>query len=458
MSRTEKKINKILILPHQLYDKKKIPKTVSHIYMWEHPQYFTQYKYNKKRLVLHRASLQSYMDYLRGNSSKYTIKYYTYDDDEKKILDDIKGECYMFDPIDNIKFPNKSFDILESPNFLLSRQNMKDYRLKTESFLFNNFYLWSKKELNIEPSLKSTDKQNRKSLPKNINIPAVQPKSQCKKDKYVLEAIKYVETRFPNNYGNTDYDSVTKFCPPINHLDAKKLLKHFISNKFKEFGPYQDAVVEKEPFLFHSMLSSSINIGLINPLDIIEEIKSYKSKIPINSYEAFIRQLFWREYQRYCYNYARQDMTKLTYFNNKKKLTKAWYTGKLGVPPVDDAIKLAFESGYLHHIQRLMIIGNFMNLSQIDANDGFKWFMEFSLDSYEWVMHQNVYDMVFFNTGGLTMRRPYVSSSNYVLKMSDYKKGDWVDKWDKLYENFMKRNKAKLHKFRYYFPGLSKYK
>ena len=144
------------------------------------------------------------------------------------------------------------------------------------------------------------------------------------------------------------------------------------------------------------------------------------------------------------------------YFKNSKKLTKAWYTGKLGVPPVDDAIKAAFDTGYLHHIQRLMIVGNYMNLSQIDSRQGFKWFMEFSLDSYEWVMYQNVYDMVFFNSGGLTMRRPYVSSSNYVLKMSNYKKDEWSDEWDELYRSFMKRNKTKLHKFRYYFPGLSK--
>lgn len=442
-------ITHLLVLPHQLFDKKYIPKSVTHVYLWEHPQYFTKYKYNKKRLVLHRASLKSYEDYLKP---KYQVKYFSYD---QKVLDAIKNKCYVFDTIDDLKLP-KTLEVLESPNFLLSKQNMTDYRKKTQSYLFNNFYMWSKKELKIEPSLKSTDKENRKSLPKDTKIPDVNPKSLCGKNKYVTEAIKYVNKNFDSNYGNTEYDTNKRFCPPTNHLDAKKLLKHFIAKKFKQFGPYQDAVVEDEPFLFHSMLSSSINIGLLNPLDVIKEIKSYKSKVPLNSYEAFIRQLFWREYQRYCYNYARQEMTKSPYFKNSKKLTKAWYAGSLGVPPVDDAIKTAFDTGYLHHIQRLMIVGNFMNLSQIDSKQGFKWFMEFSLDSYEWVMYQNVYDMVFFNSGGLTMRRPYVSSSNYVLKMSNYKKEEWSDKWDELYRSFMKRNKSKLHKFRYYFPSLSK--
>jgi deoxyribodipyrimidine photolyase-related protein len=95
-----------------------------------------------------------------------------------------------------------------------------------------------------------------------------------------------------------------------------------------------------------------------------------------------------------------------------------------------------------------------MNLSGISPKEGFRWFMEFSIDSYEWVMYQNVYDMVFFVTGGLTMRKPYVTSSNYVLKMSDYKKGEWSEKWTELYRKFMKKNKTKLWKFRYHFPQL----
>ena len=95
-----------------------------------------------------------------------------------------------------------------------------------------------------------------------------------------------------------------------------------------------------------------------------------------------------------------------------------------------------------------------MNLSGISPNEGVKWFMEFSIDSYEWVMQQNVRDMVFFVTGGLTMRKPYITSSNYILKMSNYKKGEWSEKWNELYHNFLKKNKKKLWKFRYSFPTL----
>jgi deoxyribodipyrimidine photolyase-related protein len=162
--------------------------------------------------------------------------------------------------------------------------------------------------------------------------------------------------------------------------------------------------------------------------------------------------LFWREYQRYCYIYY--NFNNKNYFKNNKKLNSKWYSGNTGIDPIDTCIKNGFNTGYLHHIERLMVVGNFMNLSEISPKEGFKWFMEFSCDSYEWVMNQNVYDMVFFVSGGATMRRPYISSSNYILKMSNYKKGKWSEIWDTKYKNFLKKNKDKLWKFRYHFRGL----
>ena len=166
-------------------------------------------------------------------------------------------------------------------------------------------------------------------------------------------------------------------------------------------------------------------------------------------------QLFWREYQRYTYIYY--DFSRENYFGNRKKLNKKWYTGETGIDPIDDCIKRGFDTGYLHHIERLMVVGNYMNLDGIAPKEGFKWFMEFSCDSYEWVMNQNVLDMVFFVSGGKTMRKPYASSSNYILKMSNYKKGKWSETWTKKYHQFMKKNKEKLWKFRYSFPGLKNY-
>lgn len=435
----------LLILPNQLFDKKYIDKTEK-IVIWECPHYFCDYNYNKKKLVLHRASMKYYEDYLK--SYGYNVEYIGYNKN-------IHNEDYIiYNPLnklDVLKLPLKTkVNDISTPNLMLSISDLKEYCEKTDKYFFNAFYMWSKKKLNIIPDVKSQDKYNRKVLKNNTSSTQITQVKQpfeeinLKIEKvYISEAISYVNKNFPKNCGNTD-----NFIFPITHYGARKWLDHFIRFKFKLFGDYQDYIDKTDNYLYHSMLSSLINIGLLNPGEIIKEIEKYQSVIPLNSYEGFVRQLFWREYQYYCY--INVDFSS-NYFNNKKHLTDNWYNGTTGILPVDDAIKEAFDTGYLHHIKRLMVVGNYMNLSGIQPKEGFKWFMEFSCDSYEWVMHQNVYDMVFFVTNGKTMRRPYISSSNYILKMSNYKKDKWSDIWDTKYKNFINKNKKKLYKYRYYF-------
>jgi len=430
----------LLILPNQLFSVNYFPYKPKVVILYEHPQYFSKYKFNKKKLVMHRASMKMYEDMLIKKGFKVNYKDFNFKEKDLALKN-----CKMFDPIDNLSLTNKVNEVFESPNFLLTKKDYGKFREKTDKFFFTSFYNYGKKITDIIPNIKSQDKNNRERMPKDIKIPKLVNHTKEEK-KYIDEAIKYVEKNFSNNWGNT-----YNFWCPISHSGAKKWFKDFIKKKFVKFGPYEDFIKKNEEFLFHSGLSCTINIGLLNPSEIIEMIRPLKDKIPINSYEGYVRQLYWREYQRYCFIYC--DFNK-SYFGNKKKLSQKWYDGKLDIEPVDDCIKKAFDFGYLHHINRLMIIGNFMNLSGISHKEGFRWFMEFSVDSYEWVMYQNVLDMVFFVTGGKTMRKPYVSSSNYIIKMSDYKKGEWSEKWDKMYQEFMKKHKEKLWKFRYSFPGL----
>ncbi len=432
-----------IILPHQLYNIKllSIQLKDKNIILWEHPHYFKSYKFNKKKLLLHRASMKYYYDLLKENN--FNVHYIEFHKPFNKTL---SSNYTLFDPIDKIKLPSNC-TILESPNFLLTKEHYNDYFSKVKTkIIFNNFYLWSKKKINLFPKLKSMDKMNRETFDNSKKIPSLLKESR-EYISYIDEAAKYVEKYFHHNYGNCD-----NFNYPISRESALKWLKHFIKYKFKYFGKYQDYINKDNIYMFHSILSSSLNIGLINPSDVIKEISKYKNKIPINSFEGFLRQLFWREYQRFCYIHI--NYKNINYFGNKKKLGSQWYKGELNIEPVDDLIKSGFDTGYIHHIGRLMVIGNFMNLSGIAPKEGFRWFMEFSIDSYEWLMHQNVYDMVFFVTGGRTMTRPYISSSNYILKMSNYKNGEWCKKWDNLYHLFINRHRSKLYKFRYYFPNL----
>lgn len=429
-----------LLLPNQLFNIKYLDKSY-HYVLWECPHFFKAYKYNKKKLMLHRASMKHYHKYLTAHNAKVTYLDFTQEPDQHQ-------EYIMFNPLNKTQILGlpPRVQIIDSPSILLTKDLCDRYHKKTDKFFFNAFYMWSKKQLGIIPNIKSQDKDNRQRMTATANKPIPQPFDHVDDDVYIKEATDYVNKHWRNNYGITD-----GFIFPVTHEGAEKWLDHFIKYKFKLFGPYQDFTNTGDAYMYHSMLSALINIGLLCPGDIISKISRLQKKIPINSYEGFIRQLFWREYQYYCYHYF--DFNK-NYFGNQKKLTDKWYKGTTGVPPVDDAIKDGFQSGYLHHIRRLMIIGNFMNLERIHPKEGFRWFMEFSCDSYEWVMHQNVYEMVFFASGGGTMRRPYISSSNYILKMSNYEKGTWCDKWDNRYRQFVAKNKQKLWKFRYYVRTL----
>ncbi len=439
---------KYLILPNHIFDKKYLTKT-KNVIIYEHPHYFTSYKFNKKKLMLHRSSMKYYQDYLIKN--RYNVKYVEFN--KSLLLDDF----IVFNPLNKLITLNKATtfkirkkNIIESPNMLMDSKLMEKYRRKTNKFFFNAFYMWSKNELNIITNLKSQDKDNRKKMPISIKPPKLPTTNKNKNSKYIKEASEYINKHFSQNYGTAN---INEFIFPITYSDAKKWLKHFIQKKFKLFGDYQDSMSSDNNYLFHSVLSTSINIGLINPAEIIQEIRKYKDTIPVNSYEGYIRQLFWREYQLYTYTYCNfSKYIKTPYFvTHKKNLSSKWYDGTIGILPVDNAIKSGFKTGYLNHIQRLMLVGNYMSLSGVSPKEGFKWFMEFSCDSYEWVMEQNVYEMVFFVTGGMTMRRPYISSSNYILKMSNYKKDIWCEKWDKLYYEFIKKNKKQLHKYRYFY-------
>jgi len=417
----------LYILPHQLYDKSVVSKvSFTKIVLWEHPDFFTKYKFNKKKLILHRASMKKYAESLKG---KWRVDYIEYKEHHTVV-----DNAVMFDPINRMDGFSDVVKI-ESPNFLLSTTFMNQLyqtkKTKTSIRFTTYFYKRAKTELGILEKTESTDQLNRKNL-KGVSYDEFDnPKNSSEDEQFIEEAIQYVENEFPDNYGTCE-----GFRFPIDHSSAKKWLEHFLKYKFECFGSYQDAVLENTYMLYHSGLSSSINIGLLQPSYIIEKIQKRNDKVPMNSYEGFFRQLIWREYQRYCYLFLHDSLLKENRFRVTTPLPLTWYSGETGVYPVDITIRKAFSSAYLHHIERLMIIGNFMLLSRIRKTDGFKWFMEFAIDSYEWVMFQNVYDMVWFSTGGSTTHKAYISSSNYIRKMSDFKNGSWVNTWDKKYQSF----------------------
>jgi deoxyribodipyrimidine photolyase-related protein len=412
------------------------------IYLVEEPRYFTDFKYHKLKLAYHRATMKSYYDYLKNNN--LDVYYINFNENYEKIKTS-KNNIHIYDPCDN-KLKNNILKYIpnviihETINFLIN----KDILLK--KYNHQNFYKMQRKRLNILINPDGTptggkwsfDELNRKKIPESVIIP---PLPHVSSDKYIIEAKIYVNKYFKNNYGSLD-----NFIYPITHNDSKKWLLNFLKNKFENFGKYEDAVKNNEVFLFHSVLTPMMNIGLLTDQEVIDITLPYQKTVMIESFEGFIRQIIgWRNYMYYSYITQGEKLRNLNFFNNKNNINKEiMWKGKTGILPIDNVIQKINEYSYAHHIERLMYLGNYMLLCMINPNDVYNIFMEWTIDAYDWVMVPNVYSMSQYADGGLIMTRPYLCSSNYILKMSNYKKDKWCEILDALYYNFINKNKKYL--------------
>lgn len=261
------------------------------------------------------------------------------------------------------------------------------------------------------------------------------PEPKSRRNDYVKEALTWTQKRFKSNLGSLD-----SFQWPVTRLAARAWLDEFLEVRFKEFGPYEDALSKEHRVLFHSVLTPVLNIGLLTPQEIVDAALDCASDgdIPLNSLEGFIRQIIgWREFMCGIYRHRGVRIRNGNFWRFNRKMPQCFYEASTGIPPVDDAIRHALEDGWRHHIERLMVLGNFMLLCRIDPAEVYRWFMELFVDAYDWVMVPNVYGMSQFADGGTFTTKPYLSGSNYIRKMSDYAKGDWCDVWDGLYWSFI---------------------
>ena len=325
-------------------------------------------------------------------------------------------------------------------------ENQVFFNPSKKKYFQTSFYKLQRKKMNIlmvgnnpKGDKWTYDDENRKKYPKSKTPPTIKYPKESKE--FYEEGINYVNTHFSENYGVLN----GAISYPTDFTSAKNWFNDFLNERFAEFGDYEDAIVEKEAILNHSLLSPLINSGLLTPKYVIDELNKYgiKKSIPINSFEGIVRQIIgWREFIRGIYVAKGSIERTRNYWNFDKKMPEAFYNATTGIKPIDDCINKVNDNAYLHHIERLMVIGNFMFLCEIRPDDVYKWFMEFFIDSYDWVMVPNVYGMSQFADGGLMSTKPYISSSNYIMKMSDYKKGDWQKIWDGLYWRFIYKNQS----------------
>ena len=213
-----------------------------------------------------------------------------------------------------------------------------------------------------------------------------------------------------------------------------------MNNRFEKFGIYEDAIVANEVVLHHAVLTPMLNIGLLQPQQIMDEALAAAKKYntPLNSVEGFIRQVMgWREFIHILYEREGSKQRTTNYWKFTRKIPDSFWRGETGIAPIDITIKKILQTGYCHHIERLMVLGNFMLLCEFDPDEVYRWFMEMFIDAYDWVMVPNVYGMALFADGGIMTTKPYISGSNYLMKMSNYEKGNWQPIWDGLFWRFM---------------------
>ncbi len=445
-----------LIFPHQLFRASPLFKTRAPIFLIEEFLFFKQYPFHKQKIAFHRASMKSYEVFLK--SLKLEVRYVEATEtisDIRKLIPELKRQgishINYIDPVDNWleqRIEKACLDqkitrtSLDSPMFLNTKEDLSAFfRKDKKKYYQTSFYKEERKKRNIliDANRKPAggkwtfDSDNRKKYPAKKIPPPIQYPDV---DFHYEEAKVYVENNFSNHLG-----SLTEYALyPTNFKTTAAWLEQFLEQRFQEFGVYEDAIVAENSILNHSVLTPMLNVGLITPQEIVTITLKYaeNNAIPINSTEGFIRQIIgWREFIRGVYEARGSEERIHNFWGFTKKIPASFYDGTTGIYPIDQTIKKVLQTGYCHHIERLMVLGNFMVLCEFDPDEVYRWFMELFIDAYDWVMVPNIYGMSQFADGGLLSTKPYISGSNYLMKMSNYKKGEWQEIWDGLFWRFM---------------------
>jgi deoxyribodipyrimidine photolyase-related protein len=452
-----------IIFGNQLFPEHLQKKTTPQkVFMAEDHELCTHFKYHKHKIILFltamrkyakelkdlgsdvhyfelnaKNSRQSYEEKLKHFIQKEKITHLICYEIEDKFMESRMGEFCRAHKI--------GLEIKQSPMFLTSREQFKSYLQTTKKPFMKTFYESQRKRLGILTDAKgkplggkwSFDTENRKPLKNTKAIPAV---SKLKGSPELRSVQALTDSLFKDHPGESQH-----FWLPTNRKEALEWFDCFIEERLAFFGDYEDAMTSESDFVYHSVLTPVLNLGLITPEEIIRKVTStnVQKKIPLNSLEGFVRQIIgWREFIRGIYQNFSEKEDVHNFWNHKRTLSAAWYTGETGLPPLDAAIKKSVRLGYAHHIERLMVLGNFMLLCEVEPRVAHRWFMEMFVDSSDWVMGPNVYGMALFSDGGIFSTKPYFCGSNYLLKMSDFKKGPWCDIADGLFWGFIKKHEA----------------
>jgi deoxyribodipyrimidine photolyase-related protein len=449
----------LVILGNQLFPLQHLPPPAAGpVFMAEDVGLCTYEKHHQQKIVLFLAAMRAYADELRA--AGYTLTYLTLDTTDLRPYEAKLQEALTAagaDVIVHFEIEDKAMerrladfaaskgirrDELASPMFLCPRAEFAGFAASKSRLLMGDFYKQQRRRLGIlvdadgEPAggRWSFDADNRKKLPRSVTPPEVSPAARTR---HVEDVIALVEREFPDHPGQA-----SQFCWPTTRQQALAWLDEFTAERLEQFGPYEDALTTRSATVFHSLLSPCINLGLLTPDEVVDRVLVLADDLPLPSVEGFVRQVIgWREFVRGVYREFGERQEASNFWSHERELTPAWYEGTTGIPPLDDTIRTAQRLGWTHHIPRLMVAGNLMTLCEIRPALAHRWFMEMYVDSSEWVMGPNVYGMGLYSDGGIFATKPYICGSNYLLKMSDYRKGPWCDIVDGLYWRFIDKHR-----------------
>ena len=434
----------------------------------------TYVKHHKKKIVFLFSAMRHFAEELRVEKN-YQVEYLKLNDPEpmqsftqavektlaKHKIDEIivtsPGEYRVLTEI-NIwqELFGIPVDIREDARFLCNQVEFKNWSKDRKNLRMEYFYREMRKKYSIlmdgdQPigGKWNFDLENRKPPNPNFDIPET---FSSEPDAVTLDVMQLVEDKFSDHMG-----VLSDFHFAINAAQAKIALKQFIDERLKYFGDFQDAMIQGKPWMYHSHVGLYLNCGLLSPLECIQAAEQayHDSHAPLNAVEGFIRQILgWREFVRGIYWNEMPDYASLNFFEAERDLPRFYWDADTKMNCVHQSVKETSQNAYAHHIQRLMVLGNFALLTGINPVQVNAWFLSVYADAFEWVELPNVSGMALFADGGYLASKPYAAGGGYINKMSNYckscsysvtkKSGPDACPFNYLYWDFLERNRNKL--------------
>jgi deoxyribodipyrimidine photolyase-related protein len=368
---------------------------------------------------------------------------------------------------------NCRLEIREDNHFLLSNEEFSEYAQGRKSLLLEHFYRHTRRRSGIlmdgdKPVAGkwNFDSENRQSFGKEGPGKIKAPRS-FRPDESTAAVLRLVNERFSDSPG-----SLAQFDYPVSRKQAREALRDFINYRLQDFGPYQDAMAEGFPYLYHSRLSCALNLHLLNPQEVIEAVtKAYENgEAPINSVEGFVRQVLgWREFIRGIYWLKMPEYARMNELQAELPMPAFMWTAETEMNCIRQCVGQLIEHAYAHHIQRLMVMGLFSLLLGVNPYEVHKWHLSMYADAIDWVSLPNVLGMSQYADGGFVATKPYAASGNYIQRMSNYcqnchfnpreRVGERGCPFNSLYWDFLSRNRDRLevnHRMRMQYRNLDR--